>query len=86
MTKTRLIGWVAVGVCVLGYAAFVGVMFAARGDALDARQAVLFGAVAALIGETGLWIAAGCLGLTIFARRKVLFDRVVGRLRRRSAA
>ena len=37
------------------------------------------GGVAALIGEIGLWVAAGCLGLTIFKRRKALFDRIMRR-------
>jgi len=36
-------------------------------------------AVAALIGEIGLWVGAGCLGLTLFKKRKALFDRVIGR-------
>ena len=31
-------------------------------------------------GETpGVWVGAGCLGLTLFKKRKALFDKVMGR-------
>jgi hypothetical protein len=83
MTKTRLIGFGALGVCILGYAGCLVVMVLAKTGVLGVTEAMLFGAVSALIGETGLWIAAGCLGLTLFSKRKALFERVVGRLRRR---
>ena len=83
MTKTRMIGWTAMAVCALGYAAFAGVVLAAKFGPLDTGAAVLWGAIAALIGEIGLWVGAGCLGLTLFQKRKALFDRI---FRRRSAA
>ncbi|MDQ7811633.1 MAG: hypothetical protein RDU12_02875, partial [Brevundimonas sp.] len=33
----------------------------------------------AIVGEIGLWVAAGSLGWTIFKRRKALIDRMFGR-------
>jgi hypothetical protein len=39
----------------------------------------LIGGPAAVIGEIGLWVAAGCLGWSLFRKRKALFDRVFRR-------
>ena len=50
---------------------------------LDLTQALLMAGGAAAVGEIGLWVGAGCLGLTIFKRRKALFDRL---FHRRAAA
>ena len=33
----------------------------------------------AVIGEIGLWVAAGCLGWSLFRKRKAFFDRVFRR-------
>jgi len=79
MTKTRMIGWSAMVICGLGYASCAGVAVLAKTGSLDATMALLLGAIAALIGECGLWVAAGCLGLTIFKKRQALFDRVFRR-------
>ncbi len=79
MTKTRMIGWSAMVICGLGYASCAGVAALAKTGSLDATMALLLGAIAALIGECGLWVAAGCLGLTIFKKRQALFDRVFRR-------
>jgi hypothetical protein len=79
MTKTRIIGWSAMAVCGLGYASCAVIAVLAKTGALDTTMALLFGAIAALIGEGGLWVAAGCLGLTIFKKRQALFDRVFRR-------
>ena len=68
-------------VCVLGYAGFAVALVAGRLDYIDMTQALVFGGVAALIGEIGLWVAAGCLGLTLFKRRRALFDRLMSRRR-----
>ena len=35
--------------------------------------------LAAVIGEIGLWVGAGCLGLTLFKKRKAMFDRLFRR-------
>ncbi len=85
MTRTRLIGWTAMAVCVLGYAGFAVALVAGRLDHIDRTQALMFGGLAALIGEIGLWIAAGCLGLTMFKRRRALFDRLMSHRRKPTA-
>lgn len=76
MTRTRMIGWTALGACILGYGAFAAIVILNRTGQLDMREALLFGGPAAVIGEIGLWVAAGCLGWSLFKRRKALFDRV----------
>jgi len=79
MTKTRMIGWSAMAICGLGYASCAAIAVLAKLEILDTTPALLLGAIAALIGEGGLWVAAGCLGLTIFKKRQALFDRVFRR-------
>ena len=79
LTKTRLIGFAAMGVCVVGYTGMGLALLAGKLDYLDMTHAALLAAVAALIGEIGLWVGAGCLGLTLFKKRKALFDKVMGR-------
>lgn len=79
LTRTRLIGFVALGVCAVGYLGFALALGAGKLGYLPMTQAALIAAVAALIGEIGLWVGAGCLGLTLFKKRKALFDRVMGR-------
>ncbi|MGE7196746.1 hypothetical protein [Brevundimonas naejangsanensis] len=79
MTRTRLIGFIAMGFCVVGYAGFTLALLAGKLDYLPMTQAAIIAAVAAVIGEIGLWVGAGCLGLTLFKKRKALFDRVMGR-------
>ena len=79
MTRTRMIGWTAMGVCVLGYGGFAALLAAGKFDYIAMTPALVLGGAAALVGEIGLWVAAGCLGLTIFKRRQALFDRVMRR-------
>lgn len=79
LTRTRLIGFTAMGVCALGYTGMGLALLAGKLDYLDMTYAALFAAVAALIGEIGLWVGAGCLGLTLFKKRKALFDRLFRR-------
>lgn len=81
MTKTRMIGCAAMAVCVLGYGGMAAVLIAAKADAITPAMAVLFAAIAALIGEAGLWVGAGCLGLTLFKKRKAMIDRLLARHR-----
>lgn len=83
MTKTKLIGCAALVVCALGYGGMAAVLLAAKADMIAPTMAVLLAAVAALIGEGGLWVGAGCLGLTLFKKRKAMIDRLLAR--RRSA-
>ena len=79
LTRTRLIGFIAMGFCAVGYAAFALALGAGKLEYLPMTQAAIIAAVAAVIGEIGLWVGAGCLGLTLFKKRKALFDRVMGR-------
>ena len=79
LTRTRLIGFVAMGVCAIGYTGMGLALLAGKFGHLDMTHAALLAAVAALIGEIGLWVGAGCLGLTLFKKRKALFDKVMGR-------
>ena len=79
LTKTRLIGFVALGVCAVGYTGMGLALLAGKLDYLDMTYAALFAAVAALIGEIGLWVGAGCLGLTLFKKRKAMLDKLFRR-------
>ncbi|KAK0339649.1 hypothetical protein LTR94_033673, partial [Friedmanniomyces endolithicus] len=63
------------GVCAVGYAGFALALLAGKLDYLPMAQAAIIAAVAAVIGEIGLWVGAGCLGLTLFKKRKALFDK-----------
>ena len=79
MTRTKMIGWTAFAFCLLGYGAFTAVVVLNRMGELALRETLLFGGPAAVIGEVGLWVAAGCLGWSLFRKRKALFDRVFRR-------
>ncbi|MGO4408806.1 MULTISPECIES: hypothetical protein [unclassified Brevundimonas] len=79
LTRTRLIGFAAMGVCALGYAGMGLALLAGKLDYLDMTYAALIAAVSALIGEIGLWVGAGCLGLTLFKKRKAMIDRLFRR-------
>ena len=79
LTKTRLIGFAALGVCAVGYTGMGVALLAGKMDYLDMTHAALLAAVAALIGEIGLWVGAGCLGLTLFKKRKAMLDKLLGR-------
>ena len=83
LTKTRLIGFAALGVCAVGYTGMGLALLAGKMDYLDMTHAALLAAFAALIGEIGLWVGAACLGLTLFKKRKAMLDRL---LRRRPAS
>lgn len=79
LTKTRLIGFAALGVCAVGYTGMGLALLAGKLDYMDMTYAALFAAVAALIGEIGLWVGAGCLGLTLFKKRKAMLDKLFRR-------
>jgi uncharacterized membrane protein len=81
MPRSRLIGWSAFAVCLIGYGVLTGFIVASKMELLTFKQALLFGAPAGVIGEIGLWIAAGSLGWNLFKGRKALFDRVFRRRR-----
>lgn len=79
LTRTRLIGFAALGVCAVGYTGMGLALLAGKMDYLDMTHAALLAAGSALIGEVGLWVGAGCLGLTLFRKRKAMLDRLFGR-------
>lgn len=79
MTRLRLIGWTAMAVCALGYAGGIALIAAGQMGRFDETRSLIFGGVILLIGEIGLWVAAGCLGLTIFKRRQAIFNRLFSR-------
>ncbi|MBW8304896.1 MAG: hypothetical protein K0M78_13410 [Brevundimonas sp.] len=79
MSRTRLIGWSAFGVCLLGYGGAVLATVLYKTGRLEMQEALLWGTPAAVVGEIGLWVAAASLGWTIFKRRKALIDRIFGR-------
>lgn len=79
MNRTRMIGWTAFAVCILGYGAFTAMVVLAKMGDVPMREALLIGGPAAVIGEIGLWVAAGSLGWSLFRKRKALFDRVFRR-------
>ena len=81
MPRTRLIGWTAFGFCLLGYGGFAAIMIAYKLGHLELREVLIYGGPVAVIGEVGLWVAAGCLGWSLFKGRKAMMDRI---LRRRS--
>jgi hypothetical protein len=79
LTRTRLIGFAAMGVCAIGYTGMGLALLAGKLDYLDMTHAALLAAVAALVGEIGLWVGAGCLGLALFKKRKAMLDKLFRR-------
>lgn len=79
LNRTRLIGFAAMGVCVLGYGGMAVALILGRTDILTTTQSVIAAGVSAVIGEIGLWVGAACLGLTLFKKRKAMLDRLMGR-------
>lgn len=79
LNRTRLIGFAAMGVCVLGYGGMAVALILGRTDVLTTTQSVIAAGVSAIIGEIGLWVGAACLGLTLFKKRKAMLDRLMGR-------
>jgi hypothetical protein len=79
LTRTRLIGFAAMGVCALGYTGMGLALLAGKLEHIDMTHAALLAAVAAVIGEIGLWVGAGCLGLTLFKKRKAMLDKLFRR-------
>ena len=60
-----MIGWTAFAACILGYGAFTAVVVLNRMGEIAMREALLIGGPAAVIGEVGLWVAAGHEGLGV---------------------
>ena len=79
MTRTRLIGFLAMGVCAIGYVGAGLALWAGKTDQIEMTHAAIAGAALLVIGEIGLWVGAGCLGLTLFKKRKAMLNRLLGR-------
>ncbi|QCQ97436.1 hypothetical protein E7T10_01505 [Brevundimonas sp. SGAir0440] len=79
LTRTRLIGFVAMAVCAIGYIGGGLALLAGKTDQIEMTHAAIAGATLLLIGEIGLWVGAACLGLTLFKKRKAMLNRLLGR-------
>ena len=79
MTRTKIIGIAAVVAAVVGYGGMAAAIAAAKFDVLAPAHAVFAAIGLGLVGEAGLWIAAACLGWTLFKGRKAFLDRLMGR-------
>ena len=79
MKRTKMIGWTALAACLLGYGTFTAMVVLNRMGEIPMRETLLIGGPAAVIGEIGLWVAAGCLGWSLFRKRKAMIDRVFRR-------
>ena len=79
LTLTRLIGFVAMAVCAIGYVGGGLALLAGKTDQIEMTHASIAGAALLLIGEIGLWVGAACLGLTLFKKRKAMLNRLLGR-------
>ena len=75
MTRTRLIGFLAMGVCAIGYVGAGLALWAGKTDQIEMAHAALAAAGLAILGEIG----AACLGLTLFKKRKAMLDRLLRR-------
>ena len=79
LTRARLIGFVAMAVCAIGYIGGGLALLAGKTDQIEMTHAAIAGAALLLIGEIGLWVGAACLGLTLFKKRKAMLNRLMGR-------
>lgn len=79
MTRTKIIGITAAVIAVLGYAGVAGAILLAKFDIIAPTAAVFAGIGLGLAGEAGLWVAAACLGWSLFKGRKALIDKLMGR-------
>ncbi|QQQ17402.1 hypothetical protein JIP62_08515 [Brevundimonas vitis] len=79
MSRIKIIGWTAMAVCVIGYAGMAAFIVLGKMEHLPLTQAMILAGVSAVVGEIGLWVGAGCLGLSLFKKRKALFDRLFRR-------
>lgn len=79
LTRTRLVGFVAMAVCAIGYVGGGLALLAGKTGQIEMTHAAIAGAALLLIGEIGLWVGAACLGLTLFKKRKAMLNRLLGR-------
>ena len=79
MTRTKIIGIAAVVAAVVGYGGMAAAIAAAKFEVLAPAHAVFAAIGLGLVGEAGMWIAAACLGWTLFKGRRAFLDRLMGR-------
>lgn len=79
LNRTRIIGFAAMGVCVLGYSGMALAIMLGKTEVLTTTQSFIMAGISAVIGEIGLWVGAACLGLTLYKKRKAMLDRLMGR-------
>jgi len=79
LNRTRLIGFAAMGVCILGYSGMGLFLLLGKLGHMDMMQAAIWAAVIGIIGEIGLWVGAACLGLSLFRKRADMVNRLFGR-------
>ncbi len=79
LNRTRIIGFAAMGVCILGYGGMALAIVLGKTEVLTTTQSFIIAGISALIGEIGLWVGAACLGLTLYKKRKAMLDRLMGR-------
>ena len=79
LNRTRLIGFAAMGICVVGYSGMGLALLLGKLGHMDMVQAAIWAAIVGIIGEIGLWVGAACLGLTLFKKRTAMLNRLFGR-------
>lgn len=79
LSRTKLIGFGALAVCAVGYVGMGLALVAGKLGYMAMVHAGILAAALGIIGEVGLWVGAGCLGLSLFKKRAALFNRVFGR-------
>ncbi|MDZ4363090.1 hypothetical protein [Brevundimonas sp.] len=79
MSRIKIIGWTAMAVCVIGYVGMAAFIVLGKMEHLPLTQAMILAGISAVVGEIGLWVGAGCLGLSLFKKRKAMFDRLFRR-------
>lgn len=79
LNRTRIIGFAAMGACVLGYSGMALAIVLGKTEVLTTTQSFIMAGISAVIGEIGLWVGAACLGLTLYKKRKAMLDRLMGR-------
>lgn len=79
MTRTKIVGVAAVPALILGYGGMFAAIALAGFDLIGPKMAVVVAIGLGLVGEVGLWVAAATLGWTVFAKRKAILNRLMGR-------
>ena len=79
--RLRTIGFIALGVCAIGYGGFVAAFFAIKAETVSMALGLTLAGIFGVAGEVGLWVGAACLGLGLYARRREKLARWFGRMK-----